>query len=100
MTAAKTDSPTPRTDAAEIDAGELHDQGHGPSGLVRTEFARDLERENNNLRAALNRARAWGIMSKNFSMNESDKLAKWVDSGMTDPLWPLPDYYAVEDQIK
>jgi hypothetical protein len=39
-------TPTPLTDAVEIDASDLSDWGTGPSGYVHTDFARDLERSN------------------------------------------------------
>ena len=45
-------SDTPRTDEAELDEADFTDWGTGPSGFVPVEFARELEREVNELKAA------------------------------------------------
>jgi len=39
------DYKTPRSDAAEINDAELYDEGYLPSGMVRIDVARRLERE-------------------------------------------------------
>jgi hypothetical protein len=42
---------TPRTEAALVDNADLHDWGHGKSNMVPADFARELERELNGLKA-------------------------------------------------
>ena len=40
-----TPTPTPRTDAAELDGREFYRGSSGPSGYCAADFARDLERQ-------------------------------------------------------
>lgn len=47
------EAPTPETDAALIDNDEFYDWGHGKSDMVRSDFARRLERERDAARAEL-----------------------------------------------
>jgi hypothetical protein len=49
--------------------------------------------ERDQLRAALVRARDWGISSKGFSARQCLVIADWVDAGMKGELPPLPYYY-------
>ncbi len=53
----------------------------------------ELQRDNFNLRQALNDARAWGVHSMGFSAQQSGALARWIDTGMVGAPPPVPDYY-------
>lgn len=57
---------------------------------VKSEDARELERENARLREALLRLRTWGIRARNFDAQDNRAMAEWVDAGCAGPL-PTPD---------
>ena len=61
-------SDTPRTDEAELDDAHFSDWGCGPSGYVHADFARQLERENAQLREALEKIqhRALAVSPSSF----------------------------------
>ncbi len=81
----------PRTDEAIVDWGDISDCGWGRSPYVYANFARQLERENNELRKDKERldwlcARdgsdwAWlrtGEQGKNITRAAIDKAMEWV----------------------
>ena len=66
----KSESDTPRTDAAEVDQSEFADWGIGPSGFVTVEFAQILERELSIAVAALKT-----IAESNYSISATEPTA-------------------------
>ena len=53
MSEQETKSDTPETDAAELSEAAFTESGYGPSGYCEANFARKLERERDEARAAI-----------------------------------------------